>query len=121
MNKYSNIVNIPPILSTLKDYVIVKKAPDFPNYYDFDDIDIFCLRPQQFIENLVANIKCSHKQPYKITMIEKDYNIKLGEKKNFDNYQLAIEAGANILVSGTTIFKSNDGDIKKNINLLKLK
>ena len=40
---------------------------------------------------------------------------------NFDNCQLAIEAGANILVSGTTIFKSNNGDIKKNINLLKLK
>ena len=40
---------------------------------------------------------------------------------NFDNCQLAIEAGANILVSGTTVFKSNNGDIKKNINLLKLK
>ena len=39
----------------------------------------------------------------------------------FDNYQSAIEAGANILVSGTTVFKSNNGDIKKNINLLKLK
>ena len=35
--------------------------------------------------------------------------------------KLVIEAGANILVSGTTIFKSNNGDIKKNINLLKLK
>ena len=40
---------------------------------------------------------------------------------NFDNCQLAIEAGANILVSGTTVFKSNNGDIKKNINLLKSK
>ena len=40
---------------------------------------------------------------------------------NFDNCKSAIDAGANILVSGTTIFKSNDGDIKKNINLLKLK
>ena len=40
---------------------------------------------------------------------------------NFDNCKDAIEAGANILVSGTTIFKSNNGDIKKNINLLKLK
>ena len=34
---------------------------------------------------------------------------------------LVKNAGANILVSGTTVFKSNDGDIKKNINLLKLK
>ena len=40
---------------------------------------------------------------------------------NFDNCQSAIDAGANILVSGTTIFKSNNGDIKKNIELLKSK
>ena len=38
---------------------------------------------------------------------------------NFDNNKLAIEAGANILVSGTTIFKNNNGNIKKNIELLK--
>ena len=38
---------------------------------------------------------------------------------NFENAKLAIEAGANILVSGTTIFKSNDGNIKKNIELLR--
>ena len=40
---------------------------------------------------------------------------------NFDNSKIAIDAGANILVSGTTIFKSNNGDIKKNIELLKSK
>ena len=38
---------------------------------------------------------------------------------NFENSKIAIKAGANILVSGTTIFKSNNGDIKKNIDLLK--
>jgi len=38
---------------------------------------------------------------------------------NFDNNKLAIEAGANILVSGTTVFKNNNGNIKKNIDLLK--
>jgi ribulose-phosphate 3-epimerase len=50
-----------------------------------------------------------------------DFDIEIDGGINFDNYQLAIEAGANILVSGTTVFKSNNGDIKKNINLLKLK
>jgi len=30
-----------------------------------------------------------------------------------------INAGANILVSGTTIFKENNGDIQKNIETLK--
>ena len=39
---------------------------------------------------------------------------------NFENCSLAKQAGANILVSGTTIFKSNNGDIKKNIDTLKL-
>jgi len=50
-----------------------------------------------------------------------NFDIEIDGGINFDNYKLAIEAGANILVSGTTIFKSNNGDIKKNINLLKLK
>ena len=50
-----------------------------------------------------------------------DYDIEIDGGINFDNCQAAIEAGANILVSGTTVFKSNNGDIKKNINLLKLK
>ena len=50
-----------------------------------------------------------------------DFDIEIDGGINFDNCKLAIEAGANILVSGTTIFKSNNGDIKKNINLLKLK
>ena len=50
-----------------------------------------------------------------------DFDIEIDGGINFDNCKEAIDAGANILVSGTTVFKSNDGDISKNINLLKLK
>ncbi len=50
-----------------------------------------------------------------------DFDIEIDGGINFDNSKIAIEAGANILVSGTTIFKSNNGDIKKNIDLLKSK
>ena len=50
-----------------------------------------------------------------------DFDIEIDGGINFDNCKEAIDAGANILVSGTTVFKSNNGDIKKNINLLKLK
>ena len=50
-----------------------------------------------------------------------NFDIEIDGGINFDNYQSAIDAGANILVSGTTIFKSNNGDIEKNINLLKSK
>ena len=38
---------------------------------------------------------------------------------NFENCSLAKEAGANILVSGSTIFKENQGDLKKNIGILR--
>jgi len=50
-----------------------------------------------------------------------DFDIEIDGGINFENSKMAIEAGANILVSGTTIFKSNNGDIKKNIDLLKSK
>tara|TARA_B110000261_G_scaffold34014_1_gene39388 strand:- start:145 stop:804 length:660 start_codon:yes stop_codon:yes gene_type:complete len=48
-----------------------------------------------------------------------DFDIEIDGGINFENSKIAIEAGANILVSGTTIFKSNNGDIKKNIDLLR--
>ena len=50
-----------------------------------------------------------------------DFDIEIDGGINFENSKMAIRAGANILVAGTTIFKSNNGDIKKNIELLKSK
>ena len=50
-----------------------------------------------------------------------DFDIEIDGGINFENSKMAIRVGANILVSGTTIFKSNNGDIKKNIELLKSK
>ena len=50
-----------------------------------------------------------------------NFDIEIDGGINFENSKMAIRAGANILVSGTTIFKSNNGDIKKNIELLKSK
>ena len=38
---------------------------------------------------------------------------------NFENCSKAKDAGANILVSGSTIFKENEGDLKKNIEILR--
>ena len=73
---------------------------------------------QKFMPEVLSKIKDLKK-------IQKDKNlnfdIEIDGGINFDNCKIAIEAGANILVSGTTIFKSNNGDIKKNINLLKSK
>ena len=50
-----------------------------------------------------------------------NFDIEVDGGINFENNKKVIDAGANILVSGTTIFKENNGDIKKNIDLLKLK
>jgi len=49
-----------------------------------------------------------------------NFDIEVDGGINFDNNKLVIEAGANILVSGTTIFKNNNGNIKKNIDTLKV-
>jgi len=38
---------------------------------------------------------------------------------NFENCTLAKKAGANIIVSGSTIFKENNGDLKRNIEILR--
>ena len=38
---------------------------------------------------------------------------------NFENSKLVKDAGANILVSGSTIFNENSGNLKKNISLLR--
>ena len=50
---------------------------------------------------------------------ELNFDIEIDGGINFENSKEAINAGVNILVSGTTIFKSNNGDVKKNIELLK--
>jgi len=50
-----------------------------------------------------------------------NFDIEVDGGINFLNSKDVINAGANILVSGTTIFKENNGDIKKNIEKLKSK
>jgi len=54
-----------------------------------------------------------------ITIKKLNVDIEIDGGINFDNCKEAKEAGANILVSGSTIFKENAGDLKKNINLLR--
>ena len=73
---------------------------------------------QKFMPEVLDKVKQLKEIKSKNNM---NFDIEIDGGINFDNCQSAIEAGANILVSGTTVFKSNNGDIKKNINLLKLK
>ena len=71
---------------------------------------------QKFIPDVIKKIELLKKlkddQNYK-------YDIEVDGGINFSNSKDVIYAGANILVSGTTIFKENNGNIKKNIETLK--
>ena len=71
---------------------------------------------QKFIPKVLEKIKNLKKIKEQKKL---NFDIEIDGGINFENNKLAIEAGANILVSGTTIFKNNNGNIKKNIDLLK--
>ena len=89
---------------------------------DIDLVLIMSVNPgfggQKFMPEVLTKIKELKKIQEKKKL---NFDIEIDGGINFDNSRDAINAGANILVSGTTIFKSNNGDIKKNIELLKSK
>lgn len=72
---------------------------------------------QKFISDVIEKIKklknLKDKNNYR-------YEIEVDGGINFSNSKKVIDAGADILVSGTTIFKENNGDIKKNIEILRI-
>ena len=71
---------------------------------------------QTFIKETLEKIKILRK-----IIDSKKFNtqIEIDGGINFKNGKMAKEAGADILVSGTTIFKENKGNLKKNIQLLR--
>ena len=71
---------------------------------------------QKFIPGVLDKIK-----EMKNIKLKKNlkFDIEVDGGIDFNNSKLVVKAGANILVSGTTIFKNNNGDIKKNIEILK--
>ena len=113
-------------IKQLKKKVGVSLNPEtkIDNIIEFlDKIDLVlimsvnpCFGGQKFMPEVLSKVK-------KLKSIQKEkklnFDIEIDGGINFENYKLAIEAGANILVSGTTIFKDNNGDVKKNIELLK--
>ena len=90
---------------------------------EIDDIDlvlVMSVNPgfggQKFMPEVLDKIKelkrIKDKNQY-------HFDIEVDGGINFSNSKIVLEAGADILVSGTTVFKENNGDIKTNIKKLK--
>jgi len=91
------------------------------NYLDqIDLILIMSVNPgfggQKFMPEVLEKMKI-----LKDIIYEKKLNIdiEIDGGINFNNSKKAKDYGANILVSGSTIFKENNGNLKKNIELLR--
>ncbi len=99
--------NISVIGSELKNIDLVLIMSVFPGFGG-----------QKFIPETIKKIKDLKEIKDKNNF---NFDIEVDGGINFLNSKDVINAGANILVSGTTIFKENNGDIKKNIEKLKSK
>ncbi len=89
-------------------------------FKDIDLILIMSVEPgfggQKFMPEVVDKLK----EIKKIVTKEKfNIDIEIDGGINFKNSKLVKDAGANILVSGSTVFKENSGNLKKNISLLR--
>ena len=102
LNPKTSVNKVLPILNLIDLVLVMSVNPGFGG--------------QQFIKDTLEKVKVLRKEidSKKLkTQIEIDGGI------NFENAKMAKEAGVDILVSGTTIFKENGGNLKKNIQLLK--
>jgi len=102
LNPETPVDKVLPILNLIDLVLIMSVNPGFGG--------------QKFMEKTLEKVKILRAKIDKNklkTLIEIDGGI------NFENSKMAIKAGVDILVSGSTIFKQNNGDLKKNIQLLR--
>ena len=71
---------------------------------------------QKFIEDVVQKIRDLDKIRKEKKL---NFKIEIDGGINFETSKIAVDAGVDILVSGTTVFKENNGDLEKNIKTLK--
>ena len=96
---------IKTILKDLKDIDLVLVMSVFPGFGG-----------QKFMPDVLKKIDELNQLRTKNNL---NYKIEVDGGIDFTNSKKTIEAGADILVSGTTIFKENNGDLKKNIEILR--
>ena len=122
----NNLLKSINLIKSLKKKVGVSLNPEtkiekiYPFLNKIDMILVMSVNPgfggQKFIKKTLGKIA-------KLKSVIKKLNLKIEIEVdggiNFENSKSIIKSGADILVSGTTIFKSNKGNLKKNIKILK--
>ena len=102
LNPKTAIEKVLPVLSLIDLVLIMSVNPGFGG--------------QKFIKETLEKVKLLRKE---IDQKKFAVEIEIDGGINFDNAKIVKKAGVDILVSGTTIFKNNEGNIKKNIETLR--
>tara|TARA_B100001123_G_scaffold31561_1_gene33236 strand:+ start:190 stop:849 length:660 start_codon:yes stop_codon:yes gene_type:complete len=102
LNPETSIDRVLPVLNIIDLVLVMSVNPGFGG--------------QKFIEGSLEKVKVLRKE---IDTKKLPVLIEIDGGINFQNSKKAVKAGVDILVSGTTIFKENSGNLKKNIELLK--
>ena len=102
LNPETPIEKVLPVLNSIDLVLIMSVNPGFGG--------------QKFMPETLEKVKKLRKE---IDSKKLNAKIEIDGGINFENSKSALKAGVDILVSGTTIFKENGGDLKKNIQLLR--
>jgi len=102
LNPETSVEKVLPVLNLIDLVLVMSVNPGFGG--------------QKFIKETLAKVKILRKE---IDSKKFKIEIEIDGGINFENAKIAREAGVDILVSGTTIFKENGGNLKKNIQLLR--
>jgi len=102
LNPETPVEKVLPVLNLVDLVLIMSVNPGFGG--------------QKFMKETLNKVKVLRK---KIDSKKLKTQIEIDGGINFENSKMAKEAGVDILVSGTTIFKENGGNLKKNIQILR--
>ena len=102
LNPETSVDKVLPVLNLIDLVLVMSVNPGFGG--------------QKFIKETLDKVKILRKE---IDSKKLKVQIEIDGGINFENSKMAIDAGVDILVSGTTIFKENGGNLKKNIQLLR--
>ena len=102
LNPETSVDKVLPVLNLIDLVLIMSVNPGFGG--------------QKFMQKTLEKVKILRKE---IDNKKLKVQIEIDGGINFENSKKAVKAGVDILVSGTTIFKENNGNLKKNIQLLR--